>query len=153
MPPRALAIDLDRALGDTQPLWADWLADAGRLLPLAGAELPADRAAAARALDEAGAGNWRALLERFASDRAPLYLRPNADASAALRRLASAGTRLGVFTDAPDELARVALAQLGAARRVEVLEAGAGALERVLARLGPDTPVARSRAELLSAAA
>ncbi|HZO49096.1 MAG TPA: hypothetical protein VFB26_03025 [Gaiellaceae bacterium] len=153
MPPRALAIDLDGALGDTRPLWADWLADSARVLPVSAAELPGDRAAAARALDEAGAGNWRTLLERFASDRAPVYLRPSADASAALRRLASAGTRLGVFTDAPDELARVALAQLGAARRVELLEAGAGALERVLVRLGADTPVARNREELVSAAA
>ena len=90
---------------------------------------------AARALD-AEAGNWRALLERFAEERAPVYLRPNAETSAALRRLAAAGTRLGVFTDAPLELARVALVQLGAARRVSVVETGAGALDRLLVELG-----------------
>jgi len=56
--------------------------------------------------------------------------------------------RVGVFTDAPEELARIALAQLGAARRIEAFEAGPGALDRLLARLGPDTRVVRSVAEL-----
>ena len=46
------------------------------------------------------------------------------------------GREVGVFTDAPEQLARVALAQLGADRRVSALESGAGALERLLARLG-----------------
>jgi phosphoglycolate phosphatase-like HAD superfamily hydrolase len=92
--------------------------------------------------------NWRDLLERFAEDRAPVYLRPNAAASAALRRLQAEGVTLGVFTDAPEPLARVALAHLGANRRVDVVEAGAGALERLLDRLGPDTHVVRSGAEL-----
>jgi hypothetical protein len=51
---------------------------------------------------------------------------------------------------APDpELARVALSQLGASRRVEVVEAGAGALERVVERLGADAVVVRTRDELL----
>ena len=54
--------------------------------------------------------------------------------------------RLAVFTDAPAELARVALSQLGAARRVDTVEAGAGALER----LGSDVIVVRSREELLA---
>jgi hypothetical protein len=58
--------------------------------------------------------------------------------------------RLGAFTDAPEELARVALAHLGAARRIEALEAGPGALERLLQRLGPDARVARSIADLHS---
>ena len=44
---------------------------------------------------------------------------------------------MGVFTDAPEPLARVALAQLGATRRVSALESGTDALERVLATLGP----------------
>ena len=52
-----------------------------------------------------------------------------------------------MFTDAPVELARVALAQLGAARRVDALEAGAGALER----LGGDVTVVRSRGDLIAA--
>jgi hypothetical protein len=55
--------------------------------------------------------------------------------------------RLGVFTDAPEPLARVGLAHLGADRRVEAVEAGAGALERLLARLGGDATVVRTRDE------
>ena len=142
---RALAIDLDGALGDTRPLWRDWVEDLARRTrtPL---DLPNDRAAAAARLDGL-VGNWPALLERFAEDRAPVYLRPDAQVSAALRRLAADGVRLGVFTDAPEPLARVALAQLGAARRVEAVEAGSGALERLLERLG-DGCVVRTREEL-----
>ena len=94
--------------------------------------------------------NWRALLERFAEDRAPVYLRPNAQASAALRRLQAEGVRLGVFTDAPEELARIAVSQLGAARRIEALEAGPGSLDRLLAQLGPDARVVRAIADLHS---
>ena len=68
----------------------------------------------------ASAGNWRTLLERFAADRAPVYLRPAAEVSAALRALQAAGARLAVFTDAPEELARLALvaARRRPARRV-----------------------------------
>ena len=138
-----LAIDLD-ALGDTRPLWRDWLEDASRVLDVGG--LPDDRAAAADELDARGAGNWRTLLERFAEDRAPVYLRPAAEVSAALRRLQAEGMSLAVFTDAPPELARIALAQLGATRRVDTVETGAGALER----LGPDVTLVRSRDELIS---
>jgi phosphoglycolate phosphatase-like HAD superfamily hydrolase len=147
---RAVAIELDGVLGDTRPLWRDWLEDAARryhsIAPLDPSALPEDRGEAARELDrwsEAGVGDWRAALARFAEDRAPVYLRPSADVSAALRALAGAGYRLGVFTDAPKPLARVALAQLGAERRVEALEAGAGALERLRQRFGPETVVVR----------
>ena len=138
-----VAIDLD-ALGDTRPLWRDWLADAARVLDVDG--LPEDRGAAAAELDARGAGNWRTLLERFAEDRAPVYLRPAADVSAALRRLQAEGVSLAVFTDAPAELARVALAQLGAARRVNEVETGAGALDR----LGAGVTLVRSRDELVA---
>jgi phosphoglycolate phosphatase-like HAD superfamily hydrolase len=138
-----LAIELD-VLGDTRPLWRDWLADAARVLPVEG--LPEDRAAAAAELDARGAGNWRTLLERYAEDRAPIYLRPAAEVSAALRRLQAEGVQLAVFTDAPAELARVALSQLGAARRIDALESGAGALER----LGADVTVVRTRDELVT---
>jgi phosphoglycolate phosphatase-like HAD superfamily hydrolase len=158
-PRPVVALDLDGALGDTRPLWRDWLEDAARrfasIAPLDPAALPADRAEAAEALDrwaEAGVGDWRAALERFAADRAPVYLRPSADASAALRRLQAAGARLGVFTDAPAPLAHVALAQLGAARRLEAVEAGAGARERLLERLGGDAQVVRTRSELVGLA-
>jgi hypothetical protein len=65
-----------------------------------------------------------------------------------LRRLAAQGNRLGVFTDAPEALARIAVSQLGAERRIEALEAGEGALERLLERLGSDAMVVRKRSEL-----
>jgi phosphoglycolate phosphatase-like HAD superfamily hydrolase len=152
---RAVAVDLD-ALGDTHALWRDFLADAARryaaIAPLDPAALPEDRAAAAGELDrwaEAGVGDWRGALERFAEDRAPVYLRPSAEASTALRSLAGAGVRVGVYTDAPEPLARVALAHLGAARRVEALECGEGASGRLAERLGGGTEVAATRDDLL----
>jgi phosphoglycolate phosphatase-like HAD superfamily hydrolase len=146
---RALAIDLD-AIGDTRPLWAAWLESAQGVLGVDPATLPSDRADAAAALDEGGAGNWRTLLARFAEDHAPAYLRRDAIASAAMQSLVSAGVVLGVYTDAPQELADVALAHLGATRRVSALETGAGALERLLVEIGPDADVVRSRDDLLS---
>jgi phosphoglycolate phosphatase-like HAD superfamily hydrolase len=77
-----------------------------------------------------------------------VYLRPDADVSSALRALAAAGQRLGVFTDAPEGLARVAVAQLGVDRRIEALEAGDNALERLRARFGPELAVVRERSAL-----
>jgi phosphoglycolate phosphatase-like HAD superfamily hydrolase len=144
---RAAAVDLDSVLGDTRPLWEAWLEDLARRLRLGPLDLPEDRAAAALELD-ACAGNWPVLLERFASERAPVFLRPDAAASAALRRLQARGVRLGAFTDAPEALARVAAAHLGVARRLEALECGAGALDRLLAQLGDDAVVVRTREEL-----
>src|SRR6266508_4598713 len=101
----------DVVIGDTRPLWRDWLEDASRrfrtIAPLDPAALPADRGEAATELDrwaEAGVGDWRAALQRFAEDRAPVYLRPRAEVSAALRTLSARGIRLGVFTDAPEPL-------------------------------------------------
>ena len=140
---RAAALDLDAVLGDTRLLWADWLEDAARRMRVELGDVPDDRTAAAALLDER-LGNWRVLLERFAEDRAPLYLRPNPEANALLRQLQAAGTRLGVFTDAPIELARVALGQLGAARRVETV----GTLDEVRRELGPEAVVVRSRKDL-----
>jgi phosphoglycolate phosphatase-like HAD superfamily hydrolase len=152
----AFAIDLDGALGDTHELWREWVADAARrfssITPLDPESLSSDRAAAAEELDRwaaAGVGDWRAALERFAEDRAPVFLRPDGDASAALRALEASGARLGVFTDAPEPLARVALAQLGAARRVDAVETGTGARERLLERLGHDATVVSSREQLV----
>jgi phosphoglycolate phosphatase-like HAD superfamily hydrolase len=147
--PPVLAVDLD-AIGDTRRLWRAWLESARSVLEVDPEELPTDRADAAAALDGAGAGNWRTLLERFSEDHAPAFLRRDAATSAALRALAASGARLGVFTDAPEPLARVALAQLGAARRVSAVETGADALDRLLASLGPDAVVVRTRDDLLS---
>ena len=152
---KAVAVDLD-ALGDTRPLWRDFLADSARrfaaISPLDPGALPDDRAAAAEELDrwaEAGVGDWRVALERFAEDHAPVYLRPSAEASAALRALASAGVRIGVYTDAPEPLARIALAHLGAERRVEAVVTGAGARESLLAQLGGEVEVAGTLEELV----
>jgi phosphoglycolate phosphatase-like HAD superfamily hydrolase len=153
---RSVAIDLDGVLGDTRGLWRAFLEDAARrfrsIAELDTDRLPHDRAEAAVALDRwaaAGIGDWRAALERFAEDHAPVHLRPNAEASNHLRALSSAGWRVGAFTDAPEQLARVAVAHFGVARRLETLEAGAGSLERTLERFGKDvTLVARSLAEL-----
>jgi phosphoglycolate phosphatase-like HAD superfamily hydrolase len=152
----SVAIDLDGALGDTRPLWNEFLADAARrfesISPLDASALPEDRGAAAAELDTwaaGGVGDWRAALGRFAEDRAPLFLRPDSDASAALRALAAADARIGVFTDAPEPLARIALAQLGAARRVDALETGAGARRRLLERLGPEATIVSSRDDLV----
>ena len=145
---RPVAIDLDGALGDTRPLWSAWLASAAPLLGVDPDALPADRGEAAAELDRRGAGNWRTLLERFSEERAPIYLRRDAGAAAALRAIAVDDRKIGVYTDAPEPLARVALAQLGADRRVAALETGDGALDRLLARLGADAVVVRTRAEL-----
>jgi phosphoglycolate phosphatase-like HAD superfamily hydrolase len=151
------ALDFDAVLGDTRPLWRDWLADAARryaaIAPLDVAALAEDRVAAAAALDEwaaAGVGDWRSALERFAVERAPLHFRPDAATGAALRRLGTTH-RLGAFSDAPVELAEVASQQLGAARRLEALVCGADAEERALAELGPGASVIRTRAELAAA--
>jgi FMN phosphatase YigB (HAD superfamily) len=99
-----IAVDL-AALGDWTPLWNAWVADAERRYRVELAE------AGPKLLDER-LGNWRALLERFAEDHAPVYLRPNAEVSAALRRLRAADVSIVAFTDAPAPLARVALAHL-----------------------------------------
>jgi phosphoglycolate phosphatase-like HAD superfamily hydrolase len=137
-----LALDLDGVLADTRPLWDAWLEDAPRRARVE-LDVPEDRVAAAEALDEA-LGDWRPLLARFAADRAPVFIRPRADTNAVLRRLAAAGTRIGVFTDAPHELAAIALAHAGPARQVEVV----GTLAEVRAALGADALVVRSREEL-----
>lgn len=154
-----IAVDLDAVLGDTHALWDAWLDDAARryrsIAPLEPSALPLDRVAAAEALDrwaDEGVGDWRSALERFAEDHAPLFLRPDAKATAALRRLQAAGARLVTFTDAPEPLARVAVAHLGLARRVEAVESGAEAEERAIARLGDGAQVARTREELLALA-
>lgn len=133
-----VAVDLDAVLADTRPIWRDWLEDAARRARVSLDDLPEDRAAAAALLDER-LGDWRPLLERFAADRAPLYFRPRADVGKAVRRLHAAGTRVAVYSDAPRELAELALQHLGLARSVELVEAP-----------GADAVVIRSREELVT---
>lgn len=134
---KAVAISLS-ALGDTEPLWRDWLEDAHRRFRVDVEELDRELP------------NWRELLQRFAEERAPVYFRRDADVSAVLRQLRARGTRIGVFTEAPDELARIALSHLGAERHVDVLESGPGARQRVAAALGDGAEVIATREELLA---
>jgi phosphoglycolate phosphatase-like HAD superfamily hydrolase len=138
----AIALDLDGVLADTRPLWEAWLEDAARRARV-DLDVPEDREAAATALDEA-LGDWRPLLTRFAADRAPLWIRPRPDTNAALRRLTASGARIGVFSNAPRELAEIALAHAGVARQVEVV----GTLGEVQAELGDDAVVVTSRRQL-----
>ncbi|HMI29147.1 MAG TPA: hypothetical protein VK490_05525 [Gaiellaceae bacterium] len=133
---RSVAIDL-AALGDVEPLWRDWLDDAARRFRVD-----------VSSLDEE-LPNWRQLLERFAEERAPVYFRRDAEVTGALRRLHAAGVRIGVFADAPAELARIALSHLGADGRVDIVETGQGARERLLAELGDGAVVVRTRDELV----
>jgi phosphoglycolate phosphatase-like HAD superfamily hydrolase len=134
---KAVAVDLD-ALGDVEPLWQDWLEDAARRFRVDVASLDEELP------------NWRQLLERFAEERAPVYFRRDADVTGALRRLGAAGVRIGVFSDRPEELTRVALSHLGADGRVEHVETGDGARERLLAQLGADAVVVHTHAELVA---
>jgi phosphoglycolate phosphatase-like HAD superfamily hydrolase len=134
---KAVAVDLV-ALGDVEPLWRDWLDDAARRFRVD-----------VSALDEQ-LPNWRPLLERFAEERAPVYLRRDAEVTDALRRLQAGGVPVGVFSDAPEELTRIALSHLGADGRVDVVESGSGARERLLAALGSDALVVDTRAELVA---
>ena len=133
---KSVAVGLD-ALGDVEPLWQDWLEDAARRFRVD-----------VSSLDEQ-LPNWRQLLERFAEERAPVYFRRDARVTGALRDLHAAAVRIGVFTEMPEELARIALSHLGAEGRVDVLEAGRGAEERLLAHLGDGSVVVRTRDELL----
>ena len=110
-------------------------------------DLPQDRIAARRSSTSGWATGGPP--ERFADDRAPVHFRPRAETSALLRALQAADVRVGVFTDAPRELADVALAHVGAARRV----AAVGTLDEVLRELGEGAVVVRSREELRRAAA
>ena len=93
---------------------------------------------------DAQLGDWRPLLDRFAADRAPLWFRPRAETNAVLRRLATAGARVGAFTDAPRELAELALAHTGTRRYVETI----GTLAAVRAELGDGAVVVASREAL-----
>ena len=138
----AIAVDLDAVLADTRPVWDAWLEDASRRARVELA-VPDDREEAAGVLD-AELGDWRPLLDRFAADRAPLWFRPRAETNAVLRRLSAAGARIGAFTDAPRELAELALAHTGAARYLETI----GTLADVRAALGDDAVLVTSREAL-----
>ncbi len=156
---RTVAIDLDGALGDTRPLWDAFLAEVARrfasIAELDPSRLPRDRVEATRLLDEwakRGVGDWRPALERFAEDHAAVHLRPDPAANVALRALKRGGARIVVFTDAPAPLARVVLAHLGLERRVDAVETGTRADERLLTRLGDRVEVVVSPEQLIALA-
>jgi phosphoglycolate phosphatase-like HAD superfamily hydrolase len=134
---RSVALDLDAVLVDTRPIWRDWIEDAARRTRVSLDDLPEDRVAAAALLDDR-LGDWRPLLERFAADRAPLHFRPRSDVGEAVRRLHAAGAHIAVYSDAPRELAELALQHLGIARRVELVT-----------RAAPEDEIVDSRAQLL----
>jgi len=141
---KAIAVDLDAVLADTRPLWRDWVEDASRRARVE-LDVPEDRTAAVAVLDER-LGDWRPLLRRFADDRAPIHFRPRPDTNAQLRRLSAAGVRIGVVTDAPRELADVALAHAGVARQIDVV----GTVDEVAHELENDFLAVSSRAVLLA---
>lgn len=134
---KAVVVDL-AALGDVEPLWQDWLDDAARRFRVD-----------VSALDEQ-LPNWPQLLERFAEERAPVYFRRDADVTRTLRDLHAAGIRIGVFSERPEALTRIALSHLGAEGRVDAVETGDGARERLVTQLGDDAVVVRTHAELVS---
>jgi phosphoglycolate phosphatase-like HAD superfamily hydrolase len=67
-----------------------------------------------------------------------------------LRGLQAAGVRIGVFGDPPEGLTRIALSHLGADGRVDLVESGMGARERLLEKLGDDVTVVQTRAQLVA---
>ena len=138
-----IAISLDGVLGDTTTLWEAWLDDVARRAKLERTDLDVAQ------LDEA-LPNWRSLLDRFAEDHAPVYLRPTSPATSSLRRLRNADVKLGVFTERPWELARTAIAHLAGGRQFDAVETESGALERLVETLGEGTRVARTVEELVA---
>ena len=103
----SVSVDLDGALADTRPVWHAFLEHLARrfaaIEPLDPASLAHDRTQAAAELDAwaaSGVGDWRGQLTRFAEDHLPVYVRPDARASAALRSLSTAGVELIVSSDA-----------------------------------------------------
>ena len=99
---------------------------------------------------DAAVGNWRALLSgsrRTMPASTCGRTRPPTPSCAGWPLRACS---VGAFTPRPEPLARVAAAHLGVARRLERLEAGPGALDRLLDALGRDAVVVGSLAELQS---
>ena len=145
---KAVAVDLD-ALGDTRSLWRDFLADAARrfapIAPLDPDGLSEDRAAAAAELDrwaEAGVGDWRGALERFAEDRAPVYLRPSAEANAVIPRNSAINASSTRTVQRPWPAWRWPIsAPSGASRRLRPARARGSVLSRAwAARTSPSSP-------------
>lgn len=147
MTERSIVIDLDGALGDTRPAWEAFLEHLARrfasIEPLEPGSLARDRTRAAAELDAwaaSGVGDWRGQLTRFAEDHLPVYLRPDARPTAALRSLVAAGIEARVVSDAPQELVDVAAGHLGLTRLVASCRGGVPLDDREAACLS--TPAA-----------
>jgi FMN phosphatase YigB (HAD superfamily) len=132
-------------------LWNASLAHLARrfaaIRPLDPDALPANRSAAARALDtwaEDGAGGWRRELARFYEDHAQLYLRREPATGALLRRLRADGAALAAYGQGPREASAAVLAFLGLDRRLDVvcLEPDGDGFAAACAELGLDPAAA-----------
>ena len=134
---RARSRSSSTALGDTRPLWHDWLAAAQRCPRPRPRRLPADRAEAAAAARPARRRNWRVLLERFAEDRAPVYLRRRRATSAALQRARSRG-RGSASSPTRPRSSRGSRSRSSARTGACGGRDRRGRLERLLERLGAD---------------
>jgi phosphoglycolate phosphatase-like HAD superfamily hydrolase len=158
-------IVVDTALADVDGLIAaaaDYLARRlGGTPPLDPAALPTDAAGALAAIDAwagAGAANWRTELTRFFEAHAPVHLVPDPEVNAVLRRAAKAGHRMAVASALPATPLDLELQQLGCARAFTAACAGDGSLDDAISAAqaavgGHDTPVVRTRAEVMAALA
>jgi hypothetical protein len=133
----AVAIELDGVLGDTRPLYEAWLADVSRRAQVDPARL------------EEELPNWRVLLERFAEDHAPVYLRPadrgardGARGAGAAPRAARAGGGRGSLSG------RLAALNEGPELTDRQLEAVLERLDRIAAELARLNKRQESRDEL-----
>jgi phosphoglycolate phosphatase-like HAD superfamily hydrolase len=108
--------------------------------------LPADRTAAAAALDawDGGAG-WRREVGRYYDDHARLHLRRDPATGALLRRLRADGSQLGAYGAGPREASEAVLRFLGLDRRLDAvcLEPDADGFTAACAALGTDAGAAR----------
>ena len=150
---RAILIDLDGALGDTRPLWDDWLAGAppGCWGSTRQRYRPTEARQRRRWMrPEPGTGARCSSGSPRADARLPPSQRRGERRAAAG---GAAGRPIGVFTDAP-EGARSSRCSATRRRSLDgTLEAGTGALDRLAASLGSDATVVRTRDELVAAAA
>ena len=156
-------IIVDTALADIDALVAESAEYLSRRLggtpPLDPTTLPRDAAGALSAID-AWAGtdvaNWRQELNRWFDAHAPVRLVPDPELNSLLRRSAKQGTKLACASALPSEPLELTLQHLGCGRAFKAVAAGDGSLDDALSAAqaalgGHDTPLVRTRAELLSA--
>lgn len=134
----------EHALAATERLFSDAVAAVvnklSRVEPLDAGRLPSDRVALQAELDRwAGSdtATWRRELRRFYEQHVPVYVRPDAQLNAVLRRLARGGTAIGVWSPGPAEAVAVLLDHLGVSRSVAATACGGGqALADLAVELG-----------------